>query len=238
MTINLFCLPPAGSSSTLYAPWKKQATNNITIIPVEYPGHGALAKQPLLQDPDTLAQHVVAEIESHQQRSFILFGHSVGAALLWRVIAAIEHTSLFKQLKMIIVSGRPAPSYTHKMPAKRLLSRSELINLLRRYNNVPSELFKNEDAMDFFLSILRNDLHLNDNMLQDSVEKINRPLLVFYGKDDPDISSHTHMLAWQEYTTQWLGCYPLAGDHFFFNDLSSRKAMLEQISASLSMLKT
>ncbi|NMM39610.1 thioesterase II family protein [Pseudoalteromonas arctica] len=236
MTINLFCLPPAGSSAALYTAWKKQVTNDITIVPVEYPGHGALAKQPLLHDPDILAHHIITEIKSHPLSPFMLFGHSVGAALLWRVIAAIEHTPLFKQLKMIIVSGRPTHSYTRKMPAKHLLSRAGLINLLRHYNNVPSELFQNEDAMNFFLAILRNDLHLNDNMLQDRVKKINRPLLVFYGKDDPDIPSHSHMLAWQEYTTQWLGCYPLAGDHFFFNELSSRKAMFDKIAAAVSKL--
>jgi surfactin synthase thioesterase subunit len=234
MKINLFCLPPAGSSTALFATWHQLVADNITIVPIEYPGHGTLVKQALTHSPEALTKHVVEKIQSYGDQPFILYGHSVGTAVAWRVEQAIRQTSLAGQLKLLVVSGRPELEYSSKMSAKRFLSREGLVRALCRYNAVPQELLQNDDAMDFFLTILRNDFHLNDNMLQDKIIQTNVPLMAFYGEDDPDIPSHQQMDAWQKHSTQWLGCTALAGEHFFFNNPESLKTMLNKICASVA----
>lgn len=236
MKINLFCLPPAGSSASLYSSWNTLANNNINIIPIEYPGHGALVRQPLTHNPDELADLIVTKIKSHLDHPFMIFGHSIGAALIWRIENKIRQTPLKEQLKLLIISGRPESEFSSKMEPKRFLNRSGMINALKHYNAVPDELLQNEDAMDFFLNILRNDFHLNDNMLQDKISKTDTPLLVFYGKDDPDIPAPEQMLAWEKHSSQWLGCHPLPGGHFFFNDNSSLKTMIDKICLITSEL--
>jgi surfactin synthase thioesterase subunit len=45
----MFCLPPAGSSASIYHPWKKQISDNIRIIPIEYSGHGIKINEPLIE---------------------------------------------------------------------------------------------------------------------------------------------------------------------------------------------
>jgi surfactin synthase thioesterase subunit len=227
--MNLFCLPAAGTSAWLYASWKKLVPNHIHLLPIEYPGHGALARQALTHSPEALTRHVIAQIASHGRQPFILFGHSVGAALLWRVEQQLRQTGLYPYLKLLVVSGRPELTYTRTMAAKGSLDREGLINALRHYNSVSEELLQNSEAMDFFLQILRNDFQLNDNMLQDEIQTTKVPLVAFYGLEDPDIANEQQMLAWQQHSLQWLGCYGLAGDHFFFNNLASRQAMLDKI---------
>lgn len=238
MKMNLFCLPPAGSSASLYATWGKLTTDNITLIPVEYPGHGSLVRHPLITDPVELTQHIVEKIQSHGDQPFILFGHSVGAAMAWRVEQAIRNTNLHEQLQMLVISGRPELEFSSKMSPKRFLSREGLVSALRRYNAVPEELLANDDAMDFFLSILRSDFHLNDNMLNDSISQTDIPLLTFYGEDDPDIPEQAQMQAWQKHSSHWLGCYPLAGDHFFFHNPASLNSMIEKICTHATQLTT
>lgn len=234
MTINMFCLPPAGSSAAIYAGWKKRMPEHIAIVPIEYPGHGALVKQPLVNDPDYLSQFIFEQIQGYGEQPFVLFGHSVGAALAWRVEQLIQTTALSRQLKLLIISGRPELEFTRQMPPKRFLSREGLIEALRHYNSVPAELLENPDIMDFFLAILRNDFHLNDNMLNDCIEKTNTPVMAFYGQGDPDIAGAEKMVAWQKHSTNWRGCYLLEGDHFFFNRAESLNTMLEKICTELS----
>lgn len=232
--MNLFCLPPAGSSASLYSGWKKLTTDNINLIPLEYPGHGTLVRQALIHDPDQLSRYILDKIQAYGDQPFALFGHSVGAALAWRVEQLLQQTPLQAQIKLLIVSGRPEMTFTKDMAPKRFLTREGLIKALKHYNGVPEELLQNDDAMDFFLTILRNDFHLNDNMLQDQVIKTNTPLMAFYGEDDPDIANHQQMEAWQNHSYQWLGCHALAGDHFFFNNPDSLQTMIHQICATVA----
>lgn len=230
MTVHLFCLPPAGSSASLYSSWNKLTSEKIKVIPLEYPGHGTLVRQRLTHDPDTLAELMIEKIMSYDDKPFALFGHSVGAALLWRIEKKLRNTWLNQQLKLLIVSGRPELEFTKDMKPKRFLTREGLIRALRQYNGVPDELLENQDAMDFFLNILRNDFHLNDMMLEDKVSITNTPLMAFYGKDDPDIRSYEQMNAWQAHSHNWLGCNPLTGGHFYFNDEDQRQDLLNKIS--------
>lgn len=236
MTVNMFCLPPAGSSAAIYASWKKLVSEQVSIIPVEYPGHGALVKQPLVLDPDYLSHYILEQIQSYGDRPFMLFGHSVGAALTWRVEQLIRSSVLSRQLKLLVISGRPELEFTSQMALKRFLSREGLIDALRYYNAVPAECLQNPDIMDFFLTILRNDFHLNDNMLNDSIEITDTPVMAFYGESDPDIAGVEQMEAWQKHSRDWRGCYALEGDHFFFNRADSLDSMLEKICDELESL--
>lgn len=229
MTINLFCLPPAGSSASLYSSWNKLTEESINIIPLEYPGHGTLVREKLIHDPDILAEALINKIMSHGDEAFAIFGHSVGAALLWRIERKIRETPLNERLKLLVVSGRPELEYTKNMAPKRFLTREGMIKALKHYNGVPAELLENQDAMDFFLTILRNDFHLNDMMLKDEINKTKIPLLAFYGKNDPDIASLDQMNAWQNHSYNWQGCYPLIGGHFYFNDRTTLQVMLERM---------
>jgi surfactin synthase thioesterase subunit len=234
MSIHLFCLPPAGSSRALFSAWKKFVPDNIRVVPIDYPGHGSLVKQALTHDPDELSQYVVKKIQSYGEQPFILFGHSVGAALAWRVEHLIRQTSCKNQIKLLVISGRPELAFTRNMTPKRLLNREGLIRALRHYNAAPEELFHNEDALEFFLTILRNDFYLSDNMLQDRIQTTDVPLMAFYGEDDPDITNRNQMDAWQQHSTNWLGCHALPGGHFFFNNLKTLAIMLNRICAVVS----
>lgn len=52
---NMFCLPPTGSSSAIYMPWRRAvdtlSKTHINIIPIEYSGHGIKPNEPLSDDP-------------------------------------------------------------------------------------------------------------------------------------------------------------------------------------------
>ncbi|WHR57505.1 thioesterase II family protein [Acinetobacter haemolyticus] len=233
---NMFCLPPAGSSASIYYPWKKQISDNIRIIPIEYSGHGLKINEPLMNDPNLLAMQIANEIQAYPETAFILFGHSVGGGLIWKVLNYLNEKPVIDQLKLIVISSRPEHSYIQHMRYKHALTDKEIINELKRYNNFPDEILNNPEALTFFLRIIRNDFYLSSQLLGEKLSKTKVPVIAFYGKDDPDIPNKIMMDAWQQHTDNWLGSVELDGDHFYFLDPETRIKMLKKISQTVEKL--
>lgn len=233
---HMFCLPPAGSSASIYHSWKKQISDHIVIIPIEYSGHGIKINEPLIDDPDLLAMQIVNEIQAYSDTSFILFGHSVGGGLIWKVLNHLSEKDMLDQLKLIVISSRPEHHHIQHMRYKHELTDEKIIDELKRYNNFPDEILNHPDALKFFLNIIRNDFHLSDRLLSESIHKTEVPVVAFYGKQDPDIPDKTMMDAWQQHTENWLGSIEFEGDHFYFLNAEIRVKMLEKIAAIIETL--
>lgn len=73
------------------------------------------------------------------------------------------------------------------MRYKHELTDEKIIDELKRYNNFPDEILNNQDALTFFLKIIRNDFYLSDQLLGEKIHKTGVPIVAFYGKQDPDI---------------------------------------------------
>lgn len=234
---NIFCLPPAGSSSSIYFRWKEYSHQKINIIPLDYLGHGKNIKFPLSYDPAVIATHLISEIEKYTNKPYAIFGHSVGGSVLWRIEEQLrKNTALYQKLTMLIVSGRPAPSHLKNMHKKSNLTDHQLLEEVKSYNNFPSEILNNKDALNFFINILKNDFKLSDAMLNDQPLLTNKPVMCIYGKEDPFISQHHMMADWKNYTSQWLDAYAVQGDHFYFLDEDILKESLSIISTQIFKL--
>lgn len=226
---HMFCLPPAGSSASIYYPWKKMKSQYFDIIPIEYAGHGMKMQQALINNSDILAKNIVDEILTYQEKPFILFGHSVGGGLIWKVKDQLENLNKLYLLKMMVISSRPEHQYIQHIKDKRQFSDQEIISNLKRYNHFPDEILKHADALAFFLKIIRNDFLLSDQLLSENILKKSIPVLTFHGKDDPDIPDQKAMKAWQQHTEQWLGSIELEGDHFYFLNKEILDQLIEHI---------
>ena len=226
----MFCLPPAGSSANIYYPWKKKVSANIRIIPIEYSGHGRKINEPLINDPDHLANQIVHDIQHYPTMPFVLFGHSVGGGLIWKVLDILDKSDMIDQLKLIVISSRPESSYIQNMKHKHDLSDEKIIEELKRYNNFPNEILNNHDAFIFFLKVIRNDFYISDQLLNEKIRKTHIPLMTIHGKSDPDIPDRCMMEAWKKHTKNWLGSIELEGDHFYFLNQEVLIQMLEKIS--------
>lgn len=73
------------------------------------------------------------------------------------------------------------------MRYKHELTDEKIIDELKRYNNFPDEILNNQEALTFFLKIIRNDFYLSDQLLSEKIHKTEVPIVAFYGKQDPDI---------------------------------------------------
>ena len=233
-SINLFCLPPAGSSASIYYNWNKYTDSKINIVPLEYPGHGRKIREPLTDQPQEIAQRFYEEIKAYSNQPFGIFGHSVGGSVLWHLEEKLKADTCYDDLKLLAISGRPAPKHLQHMAQKSQLTDQQLIQEVRSYNNFPEEILNNSDALNFFLNILKNDFKLSDNMLHDQPTQTHKPLLTLHGIDDPFIQNSQMMADWQAYSHQWLGHHALPGDHFYFLNHDTLLEMLNILSKHLT----
>lgn len=235
-TFHLFCVPSAGSSASIYSAWNKAIADHIEVITLEYPGHGRKIQQKLTNDPDELAEQFVQEILNYGDIPFALFGHSVGASLIWKIEEKLKMINADQNLKLKIVSARPSPRFQSLIHHYSDMTDEQIVQELKLYNNFPDEILNNPSALDFFLNIIKNDFILSDNMLKKPIHKSSVPLMSIYGEDDPYIKNHEIMQSWQDWSTEWLGAYRVRGDHFYFLEESILQDTLQIIQDNIQML--
>lgn len=223
--MSLYCLPSAGGSASMYSSWSRSSW--LEVCPVEYPGHGARNSEPLSDDPDEITVQILDAI-LERDGPFALFGHSMGAALIWRLVSELRRRQLLGRLSLIALSGRPETSMLPDRGARHLLPREEFMLEVERYSGLPSELCESEEFMDFFLPILRNDFHLAYKMRSDPPQNVDTPLIAFSGREDPDIGPGS-MEAWRDYSSRWIGHYSFDGHHFYLSEPTVRDQILRLI---------
>lgn len=228
---TMFCLPPAGCNANIYFHWKNMLAENCQLVALEYPGHGRKLSQKLITDVDVLATHFLSEILPHTNQPFILFGHSLGGGLIWKIIEQLQQQNAVQHLKLVVVSSRPAPSHSAHICGKQDLDDAGLLREIKKYNYLPETVLNTPSLLQYCLKILRHDFGLSDQLIHASTPKIVQPLLVVYGDCDPDLPDEAMLSAWQNYTTQWQGHYEVAGDHFYFRNEQSLRQMLQHMTA-------
>lgn len=223
-------MPPAGSSASIYANWKKTIDSRINVVPIDYPGHGSKMNEPLLKDSNYLANKISKYISEYSDLPYIIFGHSLGGALIWKVLPNLYHCHVIDKLMFIVISGRPINKGMQHLQYHTPPSDEQILFHLKRYGNFPNEILYNSDALAFFLHIIRHDFEISNQLIKESIEKTNIPLAVFYGKHDPDIVDVDMMYEWEQYTEQWLGCTSFNGGHFYFINHEEREKLLKKLT--------
>jgi len=209
----------------MYSEWNQIVPDWLSVRAVEYPGHGGRIAESLTHDSEQIASEIAAAI-IEDSRPFILFGHSVGAAMAWRIVSRLDRLGHLHDLKLLALSGRPAPEHLDKKFGRHDLPREAFLAEVHKYSGLPEEIYQNEDLLDFFLPILRNDLHLNENLYRDDPAPVDIPIVAFSGASDADTNKAGSMEAWEKYTTRWQGHVMYSGGHFFLRDRNTLERMI------------
>jgi surfactin synthase thioesterase subunit len=94
--IVLFCMPFAGGSSLIYAPWSRPlAAAGIEMCALDYPGRGARAHWAFSETVSGLVDILQSEVVSASAvDTYCLFGHSLGALVTYELSESIESCQL------------------------------------------------------------------------------------------------------------------------------------------------
>jgi surfactin synthase thioesterase subunit len=213
--VQLYCFPYAGGGGAAFAPMTDSGDDlgdgdgdgdgdgsGLRFGTLRHPGRESRIAEPPATKLDELADRVADGIAASADRSFALFGHSVGALLAYEVAHRLGSLPpLF-----LAVAGFPPPS-RHAAGRREADSRG-LVEAL------PASVRADPEARRLFLPVLRADAKL----LAGYVEPADRPslpvpVLALGGQDDE--VSPAALRAWGEHSSRGVEVRIFPGGHFF-----------------------
>ncbi len=208
--MKILCLPFAGAGYYSYRP---VFANDRYFEPVFclLPGRERRFGEAPVTSLYEAADDLYRQLRDSLSGEYVIWGHSMGAELARLLLEKIRGEQAPLPLHLFI-SGREAPS-VDKRNQHYLLPKHQFREELKRLGGVPAEIMDNEEFMDFFEPILRNDFKLIETFYEPELKLLSVPLSVMIGSSD-DVSRE-EALSWQKITSGPFDLKIFPGNHFF-----------------------
>lgn len=226
--LTLFCLPYAGASAMAYLRWRRSAPSWLDIRPLELPGRGSRASEPLATDLVDLAAQLARELRGETGRAYALFGHSMGSLLAFELACALRAQGL-PLPRALLVSGGAAPAHRDYLRFRAPMSDEQLLDELARLQGTPDEALQDPELMRLALPVLRADFLLCGRYRYQPIAPLQCPLHVLAGSQDK--ASETQLLAWRELAAADFSLKLFDAGHFFIQ--THERAVLAHLAACL-----
>lgn len=122
--------------------------SGLQAVPLELPGHGARAAEPLCDTIGEMEPDLLGGIAGSTSGPYALYGHSMGALLAYRL--ALRFSERGNAPLCLIVSGRTPPHVPMRRPPVHALEQDAFIEEIRRLGGSPDEILNDREVMEFF----------------------------------------------------------------------------------------
>lgn len=185
----------------------------------ELPGRGRRMMERLLKNFDAAALDMYEQVARQLTGGdIILYGHSMGAYLAFRVAALLARDGL--HAASLIVSGNPGPG-VRECRNRYLMQQEDLMQELKKMGGTQEELMNDRDLFSFFEPILRADFEIAEKNELAFDAPVNTPLYAIMGDQEEDTEKIFH---WGRFTKSSFDYELLDGDHFFIYKHAQRLA--------------
>lgn len=209
----LVCCPHAGGSASYFRPWVKDMPKDIALFGVEYAGHGERINEQCHTTIEELLDDLMPAFIGFGQRPYVLFGHSMGAVIVFELCCRLESIG-FGPCGVILSSHQPVDEpVTSNLHCRddHLLWQDTI-----RVGGTTAEILKHTELIQLLTPVLRSDYQLIEQYRLGMPKKINTPVSIFCGDDDPDLPISI-MEGWQKFCIQPITVHLKSGGHFYLN---------------------
>lgn len=214
---RLICLPYAGGSRQVFAPWQSALQRRIELVTPELPGRGHRIMEPPLNRLADVVDWLMVELGDHLTGDFSLWGHSMGALLAYELSHAVKRRT-GQQPRHLFVTGALPPPFRRRADAYRHLDDEELIASLALMNGTPPEVLANRELMALLLPSIRADFAVCETYAWNPrPDMLQVPITVVGGDCDPDIALEK-LQGWRTCTHGETRVIDMKGDHFFLRN--------------------
>ncbi len=215
-SLDIICVPHAGGSSAFFSYWKKLLPPEQRLVVIDLPGHGRRSSEALVQDARVAAKEVQNELEKSVRGPYVLFGHSMGAHLAYRALAAMkpESQSLCRRLLASAAKGpnvliQEGVSLHAHLPDDEFTAHVVSLGVLR------ADILRNREFIRYFLPLIRADFKICETLPHyEQSPIVPVPILAIGGSDDWVMISD--LIDWIGLSSEAEGFRFLPGDHFYF----------------------
>lgn len=212
--IRLICLPHAGGGAPAYLPTSAAMTPEVEVLAVQYPGRQERRHEPLIGSVNGLAEELFRVLEPEAGRPYALFGHSMGAMVAYELALRFEYAG--RPPLRLFASGRRAPS-RYRTEGRQALDDESLLSELRELSGTDKRLFQRDDLLRASLPVIRNDYRAADSYVHRPGAKLDCPITVLIGDQDPHVTTD-EARSWQDHTTGGSEVLVYAGGHFYLTE--------------------
>ncbi|MGW7488595.1 thioesterase II family protein [Streptomyces sp. NPDC054786] len=180
---RLICIPQAGAGPGSFSVWRDLLPSGIELVPVELPGRGTRADEPLPETLEELAEQLLDGLAPDLELPYVLFGHSLGGLLAYQLTCLLQERGGPVPLATAVAAAR-APHRT-LVAGIHEADDGGLLRWLAGHDALPRELFDHPEFLRQVLSVLRRDLALAASYVVTPPVPLHTPLHVLGGVDDP-----------------------------------------------------
>jgi surfactin synthase thioesterase subunit len=221
----LFCFHHAGGGATMFNGWNKALGPAVDVVPVEILNRERFATMRELVD------EVGEQLGSALDGPHVLFGHSFGALLAYR-LACLRAASDSPLPRALMVSSFAPPHLPAPMPAVDHLDDNQLTALLSDLGGIPPELAEWHALRDRAVAAARIDLRLCTTDEEAEPMALPCPIHAFGGDDDP-LVTESDLYEWRSRTSGEFSMHVLRGGHFYLGDGPQLFATLQPLLSRL-----
>jgi surfactin synthase thioesterase subunit len=221
--IKLICIPYAGGNCYSFRDFQLFLGRHIEVVTLELPGRGKRITEPLLSDINEMADDLYQQLLPHTKSLYILYGHSMGAVLGNLVLHRLKQE--LKELPLhFFATGCAAPVFNDQRRQLHLLPDEQLIAELKEMGGMPDALLADEDLMEYFLPVIREDMKALECYRYESLGRYSTGITVITGVSE----EITVALAagWAQESEKELRALRYPGNHFFITHQFQKIAML------------
>ncbi|MCU9806796.1 alpha/beta hydrolase [Paraclostridium sp. AKS46] len=215
--------PHAGGSKNYF---KDIFSNEYHCIGIEYPGHGSRFIEGCCNNIDSLVESVwesiYPEILEYYGRKIVIFGHSMGAFVAYKVIQKLEFIGI--KPSAFIISSKSSPQYDVQHEINHLIQDDEVKQFLESYGETPKEILEIPEMFDIVKQLIISDTRVLQSFVESFnicyYNKIITPIYLIRG--DNDTVSYESMKDWENISHNYKRTTIVEGDHFYFNKSSDK----------------
>jgi surfactin synthase thioesterase subunit len=222
--LRVFAFPYAGGGASAYRGWSEALPPDVELCAIQLPGREARLLEPALSQLPALVETLESVLAPLLDRPCILLGYSMGT----RIALALAQRWRDRGLVLGLVAAAAGAPHLPR-PSRAALDDAAFLEVLRRYEGTPAEVFANQELMELVLPLLRADFSLADTVLP--AEPVRCPLAIWSGLEDSHVSPAT-LERWSELTTGDVLHRRFPGKHFFLR--SARDQVLQALREEIA----
>ncbi|MCY8809883.1 surfactin biosynthesis thioesterase SrfAD [Bacillus atrophaeus] len=224
---QLICFPFAGGYSASFRPLHAYLQGECEMLAAEPPGHGT-NQTSAIEDLEELVRLYKQELNLRPDRPFVLFGHSMGGMIAFRLAQKLEREGIFPQA--VIISAIQPPNVKRKKVSH--LEDEAFLEHIMELGGMPAELAENKEVMTFFLPSFRSDYRALERFEPRDLGQLQSPVHIFNGRKDEKCMRDAR--GWDQWA-QNPAYHEFDGGHMFL--LSETEKVAEEIFSILNHCK-
>lgn len=216
--MQLFCFPYAGGTSAFYDQLEKELPTEISVIKLDYAGHGSRRGEPKYGSFSELADDMYTRMKAarDEEENYAMFGYSMGGLCVYELLRrlCIEENN-DEPIHLFLAAHSPHPEkefLAFRAPGMD----NEVRELTLRFGGIDRRLKDNNAFWRVYLPIYQWDYYLIGTCEDRLIEMGNSvPATVFYSETD---TPYREMRDWERYLNGNCDFFRFDGNHFFMND--------------------